>query len=211
VTSELSPTHLSALAQARLPLVLIDPLNSPRSHVVSVGSTNFTGGLTATQHLISLGHTRIAYVGGTAIPFNANAEYYDRYIASSRKMAKAVNVVTTSTPMYASANDSRLAGFVHACEMCARSELSHDPTMLDHQNNDWGPQYRSEIFTTTKAQADEAAKVIAKVDEEGKWGKKVVTKVEMATTFVRAEDYHQDYLIKHPNGYNDHFIRDFDF
>jgi len=87
----------------------------------------------------------------------------------------------------------------------------HDPTMLDHQNNDWGPQYRSEIFTTSKAQADEAAAVIAKVDKSGKWGKPVVTKVAAATTFVRAEDYHQDYLIKHPDGYNDHYLRDFDF
>jgi len=33
----------------------------------------------------------------------------------------------------------------------------------------------------------------------------------LATTFVRAEDYHQDYLVKHPNGYNDHYLRDFDF
>ncbi len=87
----------------------------------------------------------------------------------------------------------------------------HDPTMLDQQNHDWGTQYRSEIFTTSKAQADTAARVIAKVDKAGKWGKPVVTKVEPASTFVRAEDYHQDYLIKHPNGYNDHYMRDFDF
>jgi peptide methionine sulfoxide reductase msrA/msrB len=87
----------------------------------------------------------------------------------------------------------------------------HDPTSVDRQNNDVGPQYRSEIFTTTKAQADEAAQVIAKVEKSGKWVRPIVTKVEAATTFVRAEDYHQDYLIKHPNGYNDHYLRDFDF
>nr|HEX4313948.1 peptide-methionine (S)-S-oxide reductase MsrA [Kofleriaceae bacterium] len=87
----------------------------------------------------------------------------------------------------------------------------HDPTSLDRQNNDVGPQYRSEIFTTSKAQADTAARVIAEVTKTGKWGKPIVTKVEAASTFVLAEDYHQDYLIKHPNGYNDHYLRDFDF
>ena len=66
VTSELTSTHVSALARARLPLVVIDPLNLARSRVVSVGSTNFAGGLAATRHLLTLGHRRIAYVGGPA-------------------------------------------------------------------------------------------------------------------------------------------------
>jgi methionine-S-sulfoxide reductase len=87
----------------------------------------------------------------------------------------------------------------------------HDPTMLDHQNNDVGPQYRSEIFTTTAAQAKIAEAVKLRVAVSGKWRRPIVTRIEPATTFVRAEDYHQDYLIKHPNGYNDHYLREFDF
>jgi peptide methionine sulfoxide reductase msrA/msrB len=83
----------------------------------------------------------------------------------------------------------------------------HDPTQLDHQNNDHGTQYRSEIFTTTPVQLAIAQQVKARVDKSGKWGKPIVTRIEPATTWVRAEDYHQDYLVKHPNGYNDHFIR----
>ncbi|MEU4226278.1 substrate-binding domain-containing protein [Nonomuraea sp. NPDC026600] len=66
VTSELTSAQLAALSRARLPLVLIDPLNLPRTRVTSIGSTNFAGGLAATQHLLSLGHRRIAYVGGPA-------------------------------------------------------------------------------------------------------------------------------------------------
>ncbi|NRQ39319.1 substrate-binding domain-containing protein [Nonomuraea sp. NN258] len=66
VTSELSGAQLGALAKARLPLVVIDPLNLPRALVTSVGSTNFAGGLAATQHLLALGHRRIAYIGGPA-------------------------------------------------------------------------------------------------------------------------------------------------
>jgi peptide methionine sulfoxide reductase msrA/msrB len=87
----------------------------------------------------------------------------------------------------------------------------HDPTMLDHQNNDIGTQYRSEIFTMSDDQLKIAEQVKSKVDKSGKWGKPIVTRIEPATTFVRAEDYHQDYLVKHPNGYNDHWIRPFDF
>lgn len=64
VTAALTRAHLDALALARLPLVVIDPVNLPRVEVTSVGSTNFAGGLTATQHLLDLGHERIAYVGG---------------------------------------------------------------------------------------------------------------------------------------------------
>jgi peptide methionine sulfoxide reductase msrA/msrB len=87
----------------------------------------------------------------------------------------------------------------------------HDPTMWMHQNNDYGSQYRSEIFATSDAQLKSAETVKARIGKAGKWKKPIVTLIEPATTWVRAEDYHQDYLIKHPHGYNDHFLRDFDF
>ena len=87
----------------------------------------------------------------------------------------------------------------------------HDPTQLDRQNNDIGTQYRSEIFTTTPAQYITAVAIRSRVENSHLWKKPVVTKIEPATTWVRAEDYHQDYLIKHPNGYNDHFLRPFKF
>jgi LacI family transcriptional regulator len=66
VVDELTSADLSALSRAGLPLVVIDPVNLPHIDVTSVGSTNFTGGLSATQHLLDLGHRRIAYVGGPA-------------------------------------------------------------------------------------------------------------------------------------------------
>lgn len=63
VTSAAS--ELAALSRAGVPTVVIDPMGVPRRDVISVGSTNFAGGLTATQHLIDLGHRRIAHLGGT--------------------------------------------------------------------------------------------------------------------------------------------------
>jgi methionine-S-sulfoxide reductase len=87
----------------------------------------------------------------------------------------------------------------------------HDPTTLNRQNNDVGTQYRSEIFTTSDTQRKTAEEVKARVESSGKWKRPIVTRIEPATTWIRAEDYHQDYLIKHPDGYNDHWLRDFDF
>ena len=64
VTSELTSAQIAGFERAGLPLVVIDPLNLPRSDVASVGATNWTGGLTATEHLIGLGHRRIGFLGG---------------------------------------------------------------------------------------------------------------------------------------------------
>jgi LacI family transcriptional regulator len=60
VTSELPASDLTALARARIPIVVIDPFDLPQAQVTSVGSTNFLGGLA------ELGHRRIAYLGGPA-------------------------------------------------------------------------------------------------------------------------------------------------
>ncbi|ASR39526.1 LacI family transcriptional regulator [Prauserella marina] len=64
VTSELNLAQVESFADAGLPLVVIDPLNLPRVEVTSVGATNWSGGLTATEHLLSLGHKRIGFAGG---------------------------------------------------------------------------------------------------------------------------------------------------
>jgi LacI family transcriptional regulator len=66
VVDDLTPADVRALNSARLPLVVIDPSDLPHPQAASVGSTNFAGGLAATQHLLSLGHRRIAYLGGRA-------------------------------------------------------------------------------------------------------------------------------------------------
>lgn len=66
VTSEVGAADLTTLSRARIPVVVIDPLNLPSARVTSVGSTNFAGGLAATQHLLDLGHRQVAYLGGPA-------------------------------------------------------------------------------------------------------------------------------------------------
>lgn len=71
-----TPAQLAILSRARLPVVVVDPLNLPDISVSSVGPTNFTGGLTATQHLLALGHSRIAYLGGPATALSNQARMH---------------------------------------------------------------------------------------------------------------------------------------
>lgn len=64
VTADLSVEHVLTLAQEHLPVVAIDPLRVSGDTVISVGSTNWAGGYAATEHLIGLGHRRLAAIGG---------------------------------------------------------------------------------------------------------------------------------------------------
>jgi methionine-S-sulfoxide reductase len=83
----------------------------------------------------------------------------------------------------------------------------HDPTTQDRQGNDVGTQYRSAIFTTSEEQRRIATEVRARVDASGAWKAPVVTQIVPAGPFTPAEDYHQDYLQKNPDGYTCHFLR----
>ncbi|HEV8548177.1 MAG TPA: bifunctional methionine sulfoxide reductase B/A protein [Polyangiaceae bacterium] len=84
----------------------------------------------------------------------------------------------------------------------------HDPTTTDRQGNDRGSQYRSAIFYTSEEQRQVAEAVKARVNASGKWKRPIVTQIVKEGEFTPAEDYHQDYLEKHPGGYTCHFLRD---
>ena len=87
----------------------------------------------------------------------------------------------------------------------------HDPTSKNRQGNDVGSQYRSAIFYETAEQKKTAEKVRARVEASGKWGGPVVTEIVPTSEFWRAEDDHQDYLLKYPDGYTCHFLRNIEF
>ncbi|MFE7508624.1 LacI family DNA-binding transcriptional regulator [Promicromonospora sp. NPDC057488] len=73
LTSGLGPDVYASLARARVPLVVIDPLDVTEEGVVSVGSTNWLGGRSAAEHLVRLGHRHIAVVAGPAESLSAVA------------------------------------------------------------------------------------------------------------------------------------------
>lgn len=84
----------------------------------------------------------------------------------------------------------------------------HDPTTLNRQHNDIGTQYRSVIFTYNDEQKQIALDKIKQVDASRVFNNPIVTHVMTAPDYFSAETYHQDYLIKNPNGYMCHILRD---
>jgi peptide-methionine (S)-S-oxide reductase len=73
---------------------------------------------------------------------------------------------------------------------------THDPTTLNRQGPDVGTQYRSAVFFHSPHQEAAARKTIEALEKSGKFKRKIVTEVTPASTFYRAEDYHQRYLEK---------------
>lgn len=83
----------------------------------------------------------------------------------------------------------------------------HNPTTIDRQGNDIGSSYRSAIFYQNEEEKQIAQEVIDIVNKSNRWEGKVVTTLEPYRKAWPAEEHHQDYLVKHPNGYTCHFER----
>lgn len=129
--------------------------------------------------------TRVGYTGGA----NANATYRNH-----PGHAEAVEIVFDPS---ATTYRDILAFFFQI----------HDPSTLNRQGNDVGTSYRSAIFPLSPEQEQVARDTIADVDASHLWPSKAVTTIEPVGPFWQAEEEHQDYLLKYPNGYTCHFPR----
>jgi peptide-methionine (S)-S-oxide reductase len=76
--------------------------------------------------------------------------------------------------------------------------VAHDPTELNRQGPDEGTQYRSTIFPMNDEQAQVAKAYIAQLNSAHAFQTPIATTIEPGKTFYRAEDYHQDFLVKNP-------------
>lgn len=74
---------------------------------------------------------------------------------------------------------------------------AHDPTQLNRQGVDVGPQYRSAVFPETEERRAMIKELIAEVDATDAWRDPIVTTIEPAAAFYRAEEYHQQYYEKY--------------
>ena len=77
--------------------------------------------------------------------------------------------------------------------------VAHDPTELNRQGPDVGPQYRSSIFYTTDEQQKIAASYIKQLEAGKTFPRPIVTQVVALKGFYPAEAYHQDYFDHHPD------------
>lgn len=73
---------------------------------------------------------------------------------------------------------------------------AHDPTTLNRQGGDIGPQYRSAIFFENEEQKAQAQKIIQEITDQKLWSNPIVTTLEPLVNYTRAEDYHQDYFAR---------------
>lgn len=76
---------------------------------------------------------------------------------------------------------------------------THDPTTIDQQGNDRGPQYRSVVFYNSEQQKQTAEKYREELDKSGAWPNPIVTSIEPLKNYYEAEDYHQNYYNSNPN------------
>ncbi len=134
--------------------------------------------------------TQVGYCGD-----DANSALYTKVKTGETKHAEAVQVIFDSDKI---TYEQILEHFFKL----------HDPTTLNQQGNDVGSQYRSAIFYLNDTQKNSAEKIKANVENSKKWKKTIVTAIVPATEFFNAEDYHQDYLQKNPNGYTCHYWRE---
>jgi peptide-methionine (S)-S-oxide reductase len=76
--------------------------------------------------------------------------------------------------------------------------VAHDPTQVNLQGNDFGPQYRSAIFHASEAERSVAEAYVRQLERAGVFSEPIATTLEPLAGFYEAEDYHQDYAAKNP-------------
>jgi len=168
---------------------LFEKQNHPNQSIAILAGGCFWGVEQIIRKLPGVLDTQVGYAGGKTI----NPTYEDIKTGSTGH-AESIRVAYDSNTL---SYDSLLETFF----------LMHNPTTLNQQGNDKGTQYRSVIFVQNDSEKESARKAIEKAQKD--WGTAVVTEVLPFPKFYNAEDYHQDYLVKNPNGYTCHYLRDF--
>ena len=176
-----------AVAAARVvPAPAVDSsAGAERTQVAVVAGGCFWGVQGVFQHVKGVKNAVSGYAGGK----EGTAEYE---VVSTGSTGHAESVQVTYDPREITYGQLLQIFF----------SVAHDPTQLNRQGPDHGPQYRSTIFPTSAEQARIAEAYIAQLDGAHVFASRIVTTVESGRSFYPAEDYHQDFLTLHPtHGY----------
>ncbi len=141
------------------------------------------------RHLTGVIETTVGYTGG-----NVPNPTYELMKSHDTGHAEAIEVIF----------DNEIISYRKLLEFFFQI---HDATQANGQGNDIGSAYRSAIFYLSDDQKQIAKQLINEMTASGKWLKPIATEVTEASEFYKAEDYHQDYLQRYPDGYSCHFIR----
>ena len=173
----------SAAGSGRLvpPPAVDEPAAARSSEVAVVAGGCFWGVQGVYQHVKGVTSAVSGYAGGD----ERTAEY--EMVGTGRTgHAESVRIVF----------DPRVISYGRVLQIFF--SVAHDPTELNRQGPDDGPQYRSTIFPTSAEQARVAKAYIQQLNDARVFAAPVVTTVEEGRDFYRAEPYHQDFLERHP-------------
>jgi peptide methionine sulfoxide reductase msrA/msrB len=155
--------------------------SAPPEQVAVFSGGCFWGVQAVFQHVIGVTNAVSGYAGG-----DASTAHYDRVSEGNTGHAESVRV--TFDPSRVTYEQLLQVFFT----------IAHDPTQLNYQGPDHGPQYRSAIWYTNDEQKLAAESYIAQSTKAKTWPKPIVTQVGPLGAFYPAEAYHQDYATTHP-------------
>ena len=164
-----------------IPPPAADETAGQASEVVILAGGCFWGVQGVYQHVAGVLSAVSGYAGGK----ESDAEYET---VSSGRTGHAESVRVTFDP--------RKISFGRILQIYF--SVAHDPTELNRQGPDFGTQYRSAIFPTSPEQAKISQAYIAQLQAAHAFAQPIVTRIEPDRAFYPAEDYHQDYLTRHP-------------
>jgi peptide-methionine (S)-S-oxide reductase len=176
-----------ALASAAEPAVVIPPpvLDNPKiagpTQTAVIAGGCFWGVQGVYQHVRGVQQVLSGYSGGTR-------ETADYETVSRGATRHAESVEIRFDPQQVSYGEILQIYF----------SVVHDPTQLDRQGPDVGPQYRSNIFYGDDTQKRIAEAYVVQLDRARSFGRPIVTRVDPLAGFYPAEAYHQDFLIRNP-------------
>ena len=163
------------------PPVMDEPRSQGTSAVAIVAGGCFWGVQGVFQHLKGVTSAISGYAGGPQ-----GGAKYDLVSGGATGHAESVQITY----------DPRQITFGRLLQVYF--SVAHDPTERNRQGPDVGPQYRSTIFPLDDEQARIAKAYIEQLNAARAFSKPIVTTIEPGKTFYPAEDYHQDYLTRHP-------------
>jgi peptide-methionine (S)-S-oxide reductase len=161
------------------PAALVERSAAPREVAVLAGGC-FWGVEAVFEHVKGVAEVRSGFAGGD--PKSGN---YSAVSGGKTKHAEAVRITF----------DPRVVNYADLLRIYFA--VAHDPTEVDRQGPDVGPQYRSAIFPQSTAQARVARAYVAQLAKARIFSKPIATKFEQGR-FVEAEAYHQDFMRRNP-------------
>lgn len=177
----LSLTPAMAEVAVKVPAPAVDNQSGEGLQTVVLAGGCFWGIQAVYQHTDGVTKAVSGYSGGTK-----DTATYD--VVSSGRTGHAESVEVTYDPKKVSYGKILQIFF----------SVAHDPTQLNRQGPDTGPQYRSEIFYSTPEQKKITEAYVAQLNGAKVYKRPIVTKLSSLSAFYPAEDYHQDYAYLHP-------------